>query len=162
MGTSTSFGGSRTALIPSWIDDPVPGAAPLPGAAPTMPGAPTPPGPQAAPAAPAPVTAPNMTGSSELRGPRTSFSHFAGTGSRSSLHRAISNYVRQATGGAGRAGRRMGASRASAAGLLGLVRDVQSQGAAQALDRFNLSALAGQPATTVFLSLLEFICPPGG
>jgi len=56
----------------------------------------------------------------------------------------------------------MGASRASAAGLLGLVRDVQSQGAAQALDRFNLSALAGQPATTVFLSLLEFICPPGG
>jgi hypothetical protein len=56
----------------------------------------------------------------------------------------------------------MGASRVSATNLLGLVRDVQSQGAAQALDRFNLSALSGQPATTVFLASLEFICPPGG
>jgi hypothetical protein len=56
----------------------------------------------------------------------------------------------------------MGASRASASRLLGVVRDVQNLGAAQALDRLNLSGLSGQPASTVFVSLLEFVCPPGG
>ena len=56
----------------------------------------------------------------------------------------------------------MGSSRASAGKLLGIVRDVQNLGAAQALRRFNLSALSGQPASAVFLALLEFICPPGG
>jgi hypothetical protein len=43
-----------------------------------------------------------------------------------------------------------------------MVRDVQRIGAAEALRRLNLEGMAGQPATNVFVSLLEFICPPGG
>ncbi|MFH3575001.1 Qat anti-phage system associated protein QatB, partial [Acinetobacter baumannii] len=40
--------------------------------------------------------------------------------------------------------------------------DFQQGGAAQALQRFNLNNLSDQPATTVFVSLIEFLCPPGG
>jgi hypothetical protein len=57
----------------------------------------------------------------------------------------------------------MGASRAVGSRLLGVVRDVQRLGAAEALrQRFNLPGLAGRPATDVFMALLEFVCPPGG
>ncbi|AQH05473.1 hypothetical protein A9R05_41460 (plasmid) [Burkholderia sp. KK1] len=56
----------------------------------------------------------------------------------------------------------MGASRAAARGLLGVLRDVQQLGAVEALRRLNLDGLAGQPAVDVFVSMLEFICPPGG
>lgn len=154
MGTSSTYGGSRNGLIPSWIDDPVPVAAPD---APIVPATPASP-----PATPPPVVLPNAAGAGDLRGPRTSFTNFAGSGSRASLGRALSNYVGHATGGAARAAQRMGASRASASRLLGVVRDVQSVGTAQALRRFNLSGLSGQPASTVFVALLEFVCPPGG
>jgi hypothetical protein len=157
MGTSTSYGGSRNGLIPSWIDEPVSVAAP---GAPLVPPAGTTPG--APGAAAPPVVPPNAAAAGELRGPRSSFSHFVSTGSRASLGSALSNYVRHGTGGAGRAAQRMGASRATASQLLGIVRDVQSLGAAQILSRFNLSGLSGQSASTVFVALLEFVCPPGG
>ncbi|NAS62903.1 hypothetical protein CVE36_16350, partial [Pseudomonas syringae pv. actinidiae] len=61
-----------------------------------------------------------------------------------------------------RASRRMGSSRVVASGLLGILGNFQQGGASQALQRFNLESLAGQPASTVFLSLVEFLCPPGG
>ncbi|MGE0531769.1 MAG: Qat anti-phage system associated protein QatB [Hyphomonadaceae bacterium] len=75
---------------------------------------------------------------------------------------ALSKYVRSGTGGARRAARRMGASRATGARLLGVVRDVGRFGAAETLRRLNLQGLAGQPAADVFLAMLEFLCPPGG
>jgi hypothetical protein len=57
----------------------------------------------------------------------------------------------------------MGASRATGSRLLGVVRDVQRFGAAEALRRnFNLAELAGRPSTEVFMRIAEFICPPGG
>ncbi len=57
----------------------------------------------------------------------------------------------------------MGASRDAAARLLGVVRDVQQQGAAAALrSRVDIEGLAGRPASDVFLALLEVVCPPGG
>ncbi|TKB88133.1 MAG: hypothetical protein E8D43_00380 [Nitrospira sp.] len=57
----------------------------------------------------------------------------------------------------------MGASRAVGAGLLGFVRDVQRDGAAEALrHRLNRSDLVDRPATEVLLVLAEVICPPGG
>ncbi|WP_343309668.1 MULTISPECIES: Qat anti-phage system associated protein QatB [Serratia] len=74
----------------------------------------------------------------------------------------MSSYVRGGNGGARRASRRMGSSQAAARGLLGIVRDIQSQGAAQTLRQLNLGGLAGQPAADVFVSLVEFLCPPGG
>jgi hypothetical protein len=70
--------------------------------------------------------------------------------------------VRNGTGGARRAAKRMGASRATGARLLGVVRDVGRFGAAETLRRLNLQGLAGQPAADVFLAMLEFLCPPGG
>ena len=57
----------------------------------------------------------------------------------------------------------MSASRATSARLLGVVRDVMRIGAAETLrQRLNLPDLAGRPAVEVFLSLTEFLCPPGG
>lgn len=161
MGTSKGYGGPATGLVPSWVDDPVPGVAPA-GPAPA-PGAPNPTAPaQPLPGAPAVPRGPDVSGAGRLGGARGSFSRFARTSSRSALGSALSNYVRNGTGGARRAARRMGASRATGARLLGVVRDVQRFGAAEALRQLNLPGLAGRPAADVFMALLEFVCPPGG
>lgn len=56
----------------------------------------------------------------------------------------------------------MGSSRAAASGLLGVVRDFQRLGPTETLRQLNLAALAARPAADVFVSILEFICPPGG
>lgn len=163
MGTSKGYGGAGSGLVASWVDDPSPGVAP--GPAPTPPpggGAPLP-GPGQAP--PPPLRTPprpDTSGAGSFQGARGAFSRFAKTGSRSALGSAMSSYVRSGTGGARRAARRMGASRAAGARLLGVVRDVQRLGAAETLRQLNLPGLAGRPAAEVFLAILEFICPPGG
>lgn len=56
----------------------------------------------------------------------------------------------------------MGSSRATARGLLGVIRDFQRLGPAETLRQLNLAALVGRPADDVFVAILEFICPPGG
>jgi hypothetical protein len=56
----------------------------------------------------------------------------------------------------------MGSSRVVAGGLLNIIGNFQQGGATQALQRFDLGSLAGEPASSVFLSLVEFLCPPGG
>jgi hypothetical protein len=164
MGTSKGYGGPATGLVPSWVDDLAPGVAPA-GPAP-VPGAPSVANPtapaQQTPGAPTVLPGPDVSGAGRLGGARRSFSRFARTGSRSSLGSALSNYVRNGTGGARRAARRMGASRAAGARLIGVVRDVQRLGAAEALRQLNLPGLAGLPAADVFIALLEFVCPPGG
>lgn len=164
MGTSASYGGPRSGLVPSWVDDAAgsgtpAGAPPASGAAPGI-------GP-AAPSAQStsPESRPRFTASpgGSLSGARGNFTRFARNGDRSALGRALSSYVRGGTGGSARAARRMGASRAVAGKLLGIVRDVQRVGGAEALrQRFNLQQLAGRPAADVFLALMEFVCPPGG
>lgn len=163
MGTSKGYGGARTGLVPSWVDDPAPGVAPAaPPPAPT-PGTPNPVAPgQPAPAAPPLPPQPDTSGAGAFGGARGAFSRFAGTGSRTALGGALSNYVRTGIGGARRAARRMGASRAAGARLLGVVRDVQRLGPAETLRRLDLAGLAGRPAADVFLAMLEFVCPPGG
>lgn len=172
MGTSKGYGGPASGLVPSFVDDPAPPALPRPPVAPTTtpnPGAPGVPGAPGGPAAPPqPTPAPRMplrsdtSGAGDLSGARGSFSRFARTGSRSALGSALSNYVRNGTGGARRAARRMGASRATAGSILGIVRDVQRLGAAETLRQFNLPGLAGRPAADVFVAILDFVCPPGG
>lgn len=154
MGTSKSYGGPSNGLVPSWVDAPAPGAAP---AAP-VPGAPV----QAPPPGPQTPIQPDNTGAGGFSGARGSFSRFARTGSRSALGSALSNYVRHGTGGAGRASRRMATSRAVGVGLLGIARNVQQFGAAETLRQLNIPVLSGQPATDVFLAILDFVCPPGG
>lgn len=167
MGTSKGYGGPSSGLVPSWVDDPAPGVAPAPAspapgtqghpAGPGQPGVSAPAQPQA-PASPRPDT----SGAGGLGGARGNFSRFARTGSRSALGSALSNYVRNGTGGAGRAARRMGSSRAAGARLLGVVRDFATIGPAETLRQLNLAGLAGRPAGEVFVGLLEFVCPPGG
>ena len=164
MGTSKGYGGPATGLVPSWVDDPVLGVAPA-GPAPVhaVSGGPNPTTlAQPAPGARPVLSLPDVSGAGKLRGARGSYSRFARTGSRSFLGSALSNYVRNGTGGARRAARRMGASRATGARLLRVVNDVQRLGAAEALRQFNLPGLSGLPAADVFMALLEFVCPQGG
>lgn len=174
MGTSKGYGGPANGLVPSFVDAPAspvlprpPVASPLIPATPNPPGTPTvlgapPQGPR--PAAPSPQrpAQPDTSGAGGLGPARRSFSRFARTGSRSALGRALSHYVRHGTGGARRAARRMGSSKRTAIGLLGVVRDFQRLGPTAVLRQLNLSGLSGRPAADVFLAILEFVCPPGG
>lgn len=156
MGTSTGYGGPASGLVPTWIDQPNPGS--IPASQPALPGAMD----AATPIAPRVQQADTFVGGS-LGAARSSFSRFSGTGSRTALGSALSHYIRGGTGGATRAARRMGASRAAATRLLAVVRDVQQLGAAAALrTRIDIEGLAGRPAADVFMALLEVVCPPGG
>lgn len=174
MGTSKGYGGPASGLVPSFVDDPTPPAqsrppatapaGPSTPASPNSPGAPAapPPAQPTAPRAPRTPSGPDTRGAGSLGAARGSFTRFARTGSRSALGSALSGYVRSGTGGARRAARRMGSSRAAAGGLLGIVRDFQRLGPTETLRQLNLSGLAAQPAADVFVAILEFICPPGG
>ncbi|MGC0992442.1 Qat anti-phage system associated protein QatB [Pantoea agglomerans] len=155
MGTSKAYGGPTNGLIPDFVENPP---------------APTLPSPNDPPADDDPQdgtsnrenTPTDSSGASPLRVPKGNFTRYARTGNRAALGKAVAGYVRNGTGGASRASRRMGSSRVVASGLLGILGNFQQGGASLALQRFNLVSLAGQPASTVFLSLVEFLCPPGG
>jgi len=155
MGTSKGYGGPSSGLVPSWIDDVSQPAAPA--GQPNGPSPSNPSHPGAAPSAPV-----NNDGTGSLRGARSSFTRFARTGSPSDLGNALSSYVRKGVGGSSRGARRMGTSRATAAKLLSIFGDIQRNGAAETLRRLQLTVAPGQPASQVLLTLLEFICPPGG
>ncbi|MFY9512936.1 MAG: Qat anti-phage system associated protein QatB [Rubrivivax sp.] len=104
---------------------------------------------------------------------RTAFTRFSKSGSSSALGTALAAYVgggggsgggarSGGGGGARRAAQRMGSSRTSGAKLLGVVRDFQAIGAVDALRQLDLEGMANQPASEVFLAMLDFLCPPGG
>lgn len=169
MGTSKGYGGPATGLVPSFVDAPASPVLPRPTVAPAGPSdAPAAPVPQPNPADAPPTAASNAplppatAYAGTLGGARRSFSRFARSGSRSALGSALSNYVRNGTGGARRATHRMGSSRATAAGVLAVVRDFQRLGPAETLRQLNLAGLAGRPAADVFVNILEFVCPAGG
>lgn len=56
----------------------------------------------------------------------------------------------------------MGASRATARGVLGVFRDFQRDGVNATLVRLNLGELVGRPLKDVFLGLTDVICRDGG
>jgi hypothetical protein len=97
---------------------------------------------------------------------RSNFSRFAASGGRdrTSLGRALSHYVSTASGSGGSrtAAERMGASRTSAARLLGFLSGTAASGPREALRALNLENLAGRPIEEVFLGLMEYVCPDGG
>jgi hypothetical protein len=171
MGTSKSYGGPGSGLVPSWIDDGGAPSAPTPTspAGPALPGTPPQPGtpPGQAPAQPPAQSAPPSTGqpdrqgTSGLAGAKGRFSTFARTGSSGSLGGALRRHV-SSSGGAAKASRRMGASKAVGGRLLGLVRDAQSVGLSAALRARGLEHLIGGTAEAVFLGLTDIVCPPGG
>lgn len=167
MGTSGTFGGSKSGLVPSWVDDPpsTPAGAPenatpaggdgggdgADGA--TEVDTPAPPT-SYPPLRPPPVGSGLGTARGNLtRGARTSDGR--------AIRRGAGQYVSASGGGRG-AARRMPSSRAAAGGIAGLARNFATQGPAEALRPFNLEALAGAPAVDVFVALTDALCPPGG
>lgn len=164
MGTSGSFGGSKTGLVPSWVDDPVSAPAAKPeadgaavdgdggkpdGAAPA----------QANPAAYPPVRPPPA--GSGLGSARGSVTRGAKNSDGAAIRQGVGRYVSASGGGRG-ASRRMPSARATAAGIAGLARVFAAQGPVEALRQFSLEALAGAPAVDVFVALTDALCPPGG
>ena len=167
MGTSGTFGGSKSGLVPSWVDEPASSPVAPPdsagdgaqgggvdgasdgGAAPT-PAAPTPYPPM--PASPA---------SSGLGAARGNLTRGARTSDVGAIRRGAGKYV-NASGGGRAAARQMPNSRAVASRVAGLARSFANQGPAGALGPFNLDSMAGAPAEDVFVALTEMLCPAGG
>ena len=149
MGTSKSYGGPGSGLVPSWVDDAAAPAA-ADSAAPEQPSA-----------TQAPPQQPVTAGTSGYTGARRMFSNFARTGNSDSLGRALKRHVRS-SGGPDKAARRMAAARRTGGALLGFVRDAARSGVDEALRIRGLQHLAGQSAETVFMGLIEVISPPGG
>lgn len=165
MGTSGSFGGGRSGLVPSWVDDPVQPAAPSDGGGDDA-GSATGEGDQGEPvdapqrpSAYPPIRPP--AANSGLGGARGNVTRGARTSDSGGIRRGAGQYVSASGGGRG-AARRMPSARATASGIAGLARSVASQGAAAALRRFNLESLTGAPAAEVFVALTDALCPPGG
>jgi hypothetical protein len=161
MGTSKGYSGPGSGLVPSWADDPAAPTSEVQDGAGGNDGN-GPDGGETATVQPATGTKPDVKTAASFRGARGNFTRFAKTGSARALGSAVSSYVRTGTGGARQAAKRMGPSRASAAGLLGLARDFQQLGASGALARFDLATLAGRPAVDAFVAIAEFVCPLGG
>lgn len=168
MGTSGSSGGSgsNTSLVPTWLDGDV---GPLPGNdGGTAPADGQDGGdgdgdgkPNGSPA-PQPIRPPPEP--QRFQGARRNFTLFARSGGTDgrALRRAVRDYVRSGTRGRGNAVRRMGASRAAAGNLLGVLRGFQRNGTTETLRRLNLAGLAGRPVEDVFLGLTDVICRDGG
>ena len=162
MGTSTPFGGAGggSPLVPDFVDDDASDANPSS----TKPEGQTA-DPEAVPPAPNPRREqPAAPDGDRFRAARSNFSRFASSGSedRRALGRAVSQYVSRSTGGSANAAHRMGSSRGTAARIAGFLGAIGTQGLQQALVRFNLTALAGRPATEIFAALADRICPEGG
>lgn len=162
MGTSGSSGGPNpsTPLVPSWLDDGPGTVAPEgDGAHPAGDNKPPDPG-QPPPLPPLPPPPPP----DRFRGARRNFSAFAGSGGSDgrALHRAIRDYISSGTRGSGNATHRMGASRATARGVLSVFRDFQRDGFKPTLTRLNLGDLAGRPLEDVFIGLTDVVCGDGG
>lgn len=161
MGTSTAYGGpgSRTPLIPSWLDDIsgsyVPLASPIDDA--VIDGA-------APPVTPNHLPIPNATDRRRFSSARNSFTRFARSGGsdQASLGRAVSKYVSISAGGARQAAQRMGSSRRTGARLLNFLTDVQTRGVREALRALNLESLAGRPITEILIGLADYVCPGTG
>ncbi len=164
MGTSGTFGGSKSGLVPSWVDDPPSTPVAVPGSAAPASGdgggngdvgADT----QAPPTAYPPLRPPPI--GSGLGAARGNLTRGARTFDGRAIRRGAGQYVSASGGGRG-AARRMPSSRAVAGGIAGLARNFAEQSPAEALRPFNLEGLAGSPAVDVFVALTDALCPPGG
>lgn len=166
MGTSNSNNGTRgsgTPLVPAWLNSDEAGFSPV--------GILSSPTGGAIPATQAPIQ-PNIVDQpavavadpERFTAARNNFSRFLSSGGndRVSLGRAVSGYISRSSGGSRQAVRRMGASRAVGARLLGFLTDVKTNGVKEVLKSLKLEALAGQPIENIFTNLIEYICPPGG
>lgn len=153
MGTSGTFGGSKTGLVPSWVDE----SASSPVAPPDGDGNAVPAELVPSPYPPIPAVPP----SSSLNTARRNFSIGARTLSEGAIKRGAGEYV-SASGGARATARRMRDSQVVAGRIARFVHSFVNQGLANALRRFNLDDMVGDPAEDVFIALLDMLCPAGG
>ena len=166
MGTSGTFGGSKSGLVPSWVDEPAssPVASHDGAGAAAQNGGPDGSGGDAVPIPAAPTPYPPMPAvpaSSGLRAARSNLTRGARTSDEGAIRRGAGKYV-SASGGGRAAARRMPNSRSVASGVAGLARSFANQGPAEALRGFNLHGMAGAPAEDVFVALTDMLCPAGG
>lgn len=161
MGTSSAFGGpvSGTPLVPSWLQAGAGDDAGPQGSAP----ADSSPGSVSAPVA-AVGASPSNRPASRFGPARRDFSRFARSGGsdRASLARAVARYVTRSAGGAAGATRRMGASRAAGASLVGFLADAVRRGGSEALQTLRLGHLSGKPLPEILLAVSDVVCPAGG
>lgn len=164
MGTSGTFGGSKSGLVPSWVDDPPSTPVAAPGDGPPVSGDAEGDGDggteNSVPLAAYPPLRSIPVGS-ELGTARGNLTRGARRSDSRAIRRGVGQYVTASGGGRG-ATRRMSSSRALAGGIASFARSFINQGPTEALRSFNLQRLAGAPAVDVFISLTEALCPPGG
>lgn len=170
MGTSAKNSGASptSALVPSWLDAVAPDidtAAPVqspPNLKPNqkLPTDPTPPNqeePNPLPAIP-PEGEPNR-----FRTARLSFNRAARGGSiRNSLGRSVSEYVRSAMGGSGRAAGRIRHSSRTAGRMIGFAQDIREHGFREAAKQFGIEDLTGKPIGEAVARIIEAFSAPGG
>lgn len=162
MGTSSSYGGPSSGLVPDWVDGVDAGMDAGGGAeGPETPDGEAAPGENAAEGQQPDDGAASSPPAGGFGYPRGQFTRFTNGGGNKSLGRALRGYVRGAGGGAA-AARRMPASTRVASGVAGLASAVAAEGAEAALARFNLQSLAGRPAVEVLEAVADAICPEGG
>lgn len=110
--------------------------------------------------APAPIPAPPEP--KRYAAPRSSFTSFAKSGDRNTLHRALSSYVQGASGGARSAAQRMSVPQRTASRILSFAQAASAGGTSEALKRFGLSEHAGRPVDEVLPLLVDALCPDDG
>lgn len=164
MGTSGTFGGSKSGLVPSWVDDPPSAPVSAPGDGTPASGDGGDDGHDGTNKPVPPVAYPPLrlpTAGRGLGTARGNLTRGARTSDDGAIRRGAGQYVAASGGGRG-AARRMPSSRATASGIAGLARSFATQGPTEALRQFNIEGLAGAPAVDVFVALTDALCPPGG
>lgn len=156
MGTSSSYGGPKAGIIPSWLSD---GEDEGNGVDNSSPETPTdgenPEGNEQPHVSPAHISNPTFQGA------KTNYTSFSKSGKTAALGRAIKGYNASSGGGRG-AARRMGSSTRTASGVARFAQAFSEGGAESALQQFDLAALSGRPALEVLEALSDQICPDGG
>jgi hypothetical protein len=113
-------------------------------------------------AVPAPIPIPAPPEPKRYAAPRSSFTSFAKSGDRNTLHRALSSYVQGASGGARSAAQRMSVPQRTASRILSFAQAAAAGGTSEALKRFGLSEHAGRPVDEVLPLLVDALCPDDG
>lgn len=105
-----------------------------------------------------------MPNGGRFQAARINFTKFAksGGGNRKALGRAIRSYVSRANGGAAKASRRMGASRAAASNIVDVFARLERDGVQRTLQHYNIDAAFAASPEDAFLALTDAICSDGG
>ena len=159
MGTSSSSRGpgSRTPVVPTWLENPKDGAQGQHQEGETPQDRPQQGDEAADRPRPAILPPPAIDRFRNARGNFTRFARSGGSDPRA-LRRALNQYVTSGTGGGRNATLRMGGARTAAGRLVGVLRGFQRDGVAETLRRFNLQNFVGRPPSEVFQALTEIIC----